>query len=192
MHQRNYLYVALVAFAGVLSGCGGNDTDAPIVSATPAADTAAPAAPVNRGPVALEDVLSSTDGSLRQVHLDALDAIEAGMSCSLDSVNGATPGSAPIGRDGALSLSGWFQHKHEARGNVIAVLRGGKAYAFPMIAGDVRPDVAKVIGSTDAISDVSAATGLGDLPAGEYAVYYVRSDDAGLAKCVADRKIVVN
>lgn len=189
MYQRKYLYVACITLAGALSGCGGSDTDAPIVAATPVAE---PAAPVNRGPVELEEVLSSTDGSLRQVQLEALEAIEAGMSCSLDSVNGAAPGSAPVGRDGALSLSGWFQHNHEARDGVIAVLRGDRAYAFPMIPGDNRPDVAKAIGATDAISDVSGATGLSDVPAGEYAIYYVRNGKDGLAKCVADRKIVVN
>lgn len=191
MHQKKYLSIACITLVGLLSGCSDNGTNSPIESAPPAAD-ASTAAPAVKRAATLEEVLASPDGGLREVPLDALDTIEAGMSCSLDSVNGSAPGSAPIGRDGALSLSGWFQHKPDAVNSIIAVLRGDRAYAFPMMRGDDRPDVAKVIGSTEAISDVSASTGLSDVTPDEYAIYYVRNGDGGLAKCVADRKIVVN
>lgn len=190
-HTKPFSILSL-ALVAILAGCSSNEGEAPIASTTPGDAGAAVKAPVKTGPVALSDIFSSPDSSLHEVRGEALDEISAGMSCSLDSVNGAAPGSAPIARDGALTLSGWYQHKEATGDNVLGVVMGEKAYAFLLATGESRPDVAKIIGATDMISDVSGTAVITDIPAGTYSVYYVRDGASGSAKCVADKQITIN
>lgn len=172
----------------LLAGCG-QDAQEPIQEAVPADEAVAPAVEAE-GPVSLRALFAASDARLREVHPEALEEVQAGMSCSLDSVNGALPGSGLIEALTPVSISGWFQHPQASGDQVVAVLRGDKAYAFKLNIGSARPDVAKAIGASDHVSDVVGTSATG-VPAGDYSIYYVREGASGLAKCVGDRKIQV-
>ena len=178
--------IPAILLCAFLAGCGDRDR-APIASTAPSEN--APAMPDVQptGPVTLQGSFDLAGTQPREVNPDELEAVSAGMSCSLDSVNGAPAGTASIAAQAPVSLSGWFQHD-EGDVSVVAVMKADKAFVFPMSIGNARPDVAQVIGSKNVISDVTGAVGAG-LPAGEYAVYYVRKAGDGLAKCVGDKKV---
>lgn len=139
------------------------------------------------GPITLDGAFDLTGAQPREINPDELEAVSAGMSCSLDSVNGAPPGEAAIAAQAPVSISGWFQHD-QGDVRIVAVMKAEKAFVFPLSLGSARPDVAQAIGSKNTITDVTGTVGAG-LPAGEYAVYYVRKAADGLAKCVGDKKV---
>lgn len=191
MQKKNISTFGCLALAGFLSACNSENATNPIASTTPATPSRTSPPQQQSGPISLDEMFS-TGGGLSELHADELEMIEAGMSCSLDSVNAATPGSAPVSGDTALALSGWYQYKPGSTNEVIAVMRGERSYAFPLITGNTRPDIARIIGTTDAISDVTGVVEIESIPAGEYSIYYVRNGGGGLAKCVADSTIAIN
>lgn len=142
------------------------------------------------GPVSLAAAFDLAGTQPREVDPDELEAVSAGMSCSVDSVNGAPAGTTPIDGDTPLMVSGWLQHT-EGDVAVVGVVKGDHTYVFPMVVGSQRPDVAEAIGATTPVSDVTATVAQ-PLPAGEYTVYYVRKAADGLAKCVGDRTVLID
>lgn len=176
------------ALAVVLAACGDKTGELPSVTATPVEKTVEATQPT--APATIETMLAQGGGGLQGVDTGPLEALELGMSCSLDSVNGIAPGSEPVVHGDMLRISGWFQHKPGTSDNVIAVLRGGTGYAFPMTKGAERADIATAIGTADAIADITGSVSTADIEPGEYAVYFVRGGSE-VAKCVADKKIVI-
>lgn len=187
MRNQTLVVVLSAALAALLSSCADRGSQPPLTAAAPSTD--APVLPDEEppGPVSLESAFGRPGAELRELNPDELEAVSAGMSCSLDSVNSAPLGVAAIAPKTPVLLSGWFQHD-DGDVQVVAVLKGDATYIFPMNVGAARPDVAQVIGAKSPISDVTGTVGAG-LPAGEYAVYYVRKAADGLAKCVADKKV---
>lgn len=176
------------ALAAAMAACGDKTEELPSVTATPAEKAVEATQPT--APATIEAMLTQGGGELQEVDTDPLEVIELGMSCSLDSVNDIAPGSEPIAHGDTLRISGWFQHKPGANDNIIAVLRGGTGYAFPMTKRAERADIATAIGTDDAIADITSSVSTADIEPGEYAIYFVRGGSEA-AKCVADKKIVI-
>lgn len=147
--------------------------------------------PASLPPVDILQALTSLDGTAREVLPDGLETIEAGMPCSLDSVNRGAPGFAVSSAE-PLFLSGWFAHPPGSAARLVAVLRGERSYAYAAQVADPRPDVAQTIGTTEQVSDYHASGSIAAVAPGEYAVYFIRTDGgSALAKCVADQKVTI-
>lgn len=135
-------------------------------------------------PVALSEAVASRADAVHRVRKGDVEKISKLMACSLDSLNGAAPGAAPISNEGVLVLSGWSQYPAGSE-SMTVVLQGMQTYAFKAQLGQARPDIAKITGSPQPISDIMASSQLRGIAGGRYSVVFVRSEASNLSKCIA-------
>ncbi len=192
-----------VAFALALSGAavlvacadqtppGPTSTMAEPSPVVPQPETIAPPKPIIEDGQ-LGSLVGSTDTRVVRIDPQELAVIETGMSCSMDSVNLAPAKGARVPLNSQLQISGWVEYDPALLQNLMVVLRGDEVgtYAFRgALVGD-RPDLAEKVNKT-AVSDFTGIATLQDVPAGLYRVYFVRKDEAGSAKCIANDNILI-
>lgn len=158
--------------------------------AAPTATQAEKAKPTIRDRT-LATMADIAENQLARINADELNIIETPMHCSLDSVNRVAPAGAVVPADSLLLLSGWAELATDDKSSgLIAVLHGEESFAFHAASVASREDLAKQLGKA-AVTDLVASVSLEGVPAGSYDVFFVRKDEGGMAKCVADSKISI-
>lgn len=112
--------------------------------------------------------------------------------CSLDSINGGDPGSAPVRTGVQATFAGWLA---DARLTVppdaLLVLRSDdESYAIPVDTGAARPDVATALASETLAHAGFGATAMLDLMPGTYALSVVVNQGTG-GECDLNKRLQV-
>lgn len=124
----------------------------------------------------------------------AIDGVQRAGSCAVDIVDGAiASASSELKSGGKLLVSGWAaESTNKVPAHFKFILKGTDVYGLDSSTGIARPDVAKVLGSNDALNAgfrfEVPLTGVG---AGTYQVFVLTDDNGVQEACDTKHQFVV-
>lgn len=193
-NSRLFRSGGVLALALVVAACQQQEAPAPQAASRAAASGAAEPRVAEPAPKvvdrALAEITALDSAQVARFDRDEVERIEAGMTCSIDSINTVAVGSAPVPSGSDLRVSGWIAVGEAAPERVLAIFKGEQAFAMVAQLRQDRPDIAEKA-NVPKVADVVAQSVAAEIPKGTYKVYFARKDASGWAKCVANSDVVI-
>jgi len=189
--KSHVLSIALLVACAGLTACQEDTANAPATDA-PASGTGA----VDGGATeatALADAFDAQDEAARPLEASGLDAIDAPLHCSVDSIN-ETPASEalPLDRSARARFSGFVQAASLDEPSILVLRSGDATYFVNNVPTMERADIAEYKGIEGSSAfDYSTFVTLDAVQPGSYTVELLAMDGDAVRRCASSVVVVV-